>query len=274
MYRPELSGRVNSDTASRGSSRHTDGGGSVRRPAPLFFAHHMEGRSMYSVILTACLGMSGDPGYHNHGGCQGYQASCHGCHGDRRRERRESRHGCQGGGGCYGGCQGGHGCQGAYAPAPPPVPIQSFPTPRPAQPMQAPPECPCTANGQPCTCVDCCCDQALTAVNQRRAARGLRPYILDPNLASGALGAARYRAQHGIVAHAANEYSFLAPGVMQWGPPDRWGVRVGLIHGGTNDFDSMGPTFMTCAMLDNYTYAGAATVRGADGRYFHQIFVR
>lgn len=101
---------------------------------------------------------------------------------------------------------------------------------------------------------------ALGEVNAARAARGLRPYVLDPLLTRAAEAAASFRAAHRIHGHTRNDFAYLPPGSSasaagcgalepSWG----WGA---------------------CCTYDRYTYAGAAVVYGADGRRYMHIFVR
>jgi hypothetical protein len=102
--------------------------------------------------------------------------------------------------------------------------------------------------------------QVLDEVNAARAARGLRPYILDENLARGASACAQYRAVRGIAGHTHNDFSFLpagtsapAAGCAAWPVGMGWG---------------------SCCTYDNYTYAGAAFCVGADGKRYMHLFVR
>lgn len=116
-------------------------------------------------------------------------------------------------------------------------------------------------------CADGKCDaaagdgaDALAEVNAKRAARGLPPYLPDPALTAGAKAAAAARAARGLFGHTANDFAFLPPGATAAAAgcaayPDAYG-------------------WMSCAVYDRYTYAGAAWVRGADGRRFMHLFVR
>ena len=103
-------------------------------------------------------------------------------------------------------------------------------------------------------------EQVLAEVNQLRAARGLRPYMLDPALAQGATACAIHRAQRGIAGHTHSDFSFLpagcrasAAGCAAWPVSMGWG---------------------SCAIYDNYTYAGAGFCIGRDGRRYMSLFVR
>lgn len=102
--------------------------------------------------------------------------------------------------------------------------------------------------------------KALDEVNAARAARGLRPYLLDENLARAASACAAYRAKYRMEGHTSNDFAFLpqgatarAAGCAAW--PVGWG-------------------WGSCCMYDNYQYAGAAYCVGPDGNRYMQIFVR
>lgn len=106
-------------------------------------------------------------------------------------------------------------------------------------------------------------DDALDEVNARRASRGLRPFVKDPGLTQAAATCAKIRAASFIDGHLSggmSDFSHLPAGVSasaagcgalepSWG----WG---------------------TCCMDDNYTYAGAAWVMGANGKRYMHLFVR
>lgn len=103
----------------------------------------------------------------------------------------------------------------------------------------------------------------LAQVNARRAARGLRPYIADPGLTEAATAAVQYRARLRIRGHVQGgmgDFRFLPAGVEARAAGADW-------YGATEEF-------ATCAMTDNYTYAGAASAVGPDGQWYHQLFVR
>lgn len=101
---------------------------------------------------------------------------------------------------------------------------------------------------------------ALAEVNAARAKRGLRPFQHDPQLTQAALQCAQIRASRRIAGHLANDFAYLPAGSTarsagcgamepSWG----WG---------------------TCCTYENYTYAGAAWVMGADGKRYMHLFVR
>ena len=103
-------------------------------------------------------------------------------------------------------------------------------------------------------------DDALGEVNAARAKRGLRPFLPDPSLEQAARACAKIRSANRIAGHLSNDFAHLPPGASatsagcgalepSWG----WG---------------------TCCTYENYTYAGAAWVMGADGRRYMHLFVR
>ncbi len=103
-------------------------------------------------------------------------------------------------------------------------------------------------------------NDALAEVNATRAKRGLRPFQHDPQLTQAALQCAQIRASRRIAGHLANDFAYLPAGSTarsagcgamepSWG----WG---------------------TCCTYENYTYAGAAWVMGADGKRYMHLFVR
>jgi hypothetical protein len=101
---------------------------------------------------------------------------------------------------------------------------------------------------------------ALEEVNAARAARGLRPFIYDANLARAAAGCANWRAERLCEGHTNNDFAALPPGntasstgCAAWAPSLGWG---------------------SCCTYDNYTYAGAAWTMGRDGRRYMSLFVR
>jgi hypothetical protein len=102
--------------------------------------------------------------------------------------------------------------------------------------------------------------QVLDEVNAARAARGLRPFALDENLARAASACAIFRAQNRMDGHTSNDFAFLPPGAQArsagcaaWPAAMGWG---------------------SCCTFDNYQYAGAAFCVGPDGRRYMQLFVR
>lgn len=100
---------------------------------------------------------------------------------------------------------------------------------------------------------------ALDEVNAVRAARGLRPYIKDDGLTAGAHNAARFRAERFIAGHTSNDFAALPAGVNA--------TAAGCAAWGGNEWGS-------CCTYENWTYAGAAWVRGSDGRRYMHLFVR
>lgn len=103
-------------------------------------------------------------------------------------------------------------------------------------------------------------EDALAEVNAARAARGLRPFLADPNLTAGAINVADFRAQRLIQGHTANDFQGLpvgvsasAAGCAAWEPSLGWG---------------------SCCTWENWTYAGAAYSIGRDGKRYMQLFVR
>ena len=103
----------------------------------------------------------------------------------------------------------------------------------------------------------------LSQVNARRAAAGLRPYVQDPGLTRAAQAAVQYRARLRIRGHVQSgmgDFQFLPTGATAAAAGADW-------YGATAEF-------ATCAMTDNYTFAGAASAVGPDGEWYHQLFVR
>lgn len=93
---------------------------------------------------------------------------------------------------------------------------------------------------------------ALAELNALRARRGLRPFVEDPRLTTIALHKAQIQASRGQVYH---------PG--------------GTMGGARFEGVGMGQSFATCYQYaTNATYAGAATVRGANGRRYHCLLLR
>ena len=102
--------------------------------------------------------------------------------------------------------------------------------------------------------------QVLDEVNTQRAARGLRPYILDENLARGAAACAVYRAQHRIEGHTSNDFGFLPPGTQARSAGcAAWQVGMG---------------WGSCCTYDGYQFAGAGYCVGPDGKRYMHLFVR
>lgn len=102
-------------------------------------------------------------------------------------------------------------------------------------------------------------DDALDEVNAYRAKQGLPPFQRDEHLTQAALACAKERAQHGIHGHLDSDFARLPAGAHA----DAAGC--GALE------DSWG--WGTCCATDSYRYAGAAWVRGADGRRYMHLFV-
>jgi hypothetical protein len=100
----------------------------------------------------------------------------------------------------------------------------------------------------------------LDEVNAQRAARGLRPFLRDDNLTRAAQDCAAFRAQRGIFGHTSNDFAFV--------PAGSFASSAGCAAYPA----SYG--WMSCCVYDNYTYAGAAWVTGADGKRYMHLFVR
>lgn len=105
------------------------------------------------------------------------------------------------------------------------------------------------------------CEDALDEVNAKRASMGLKPFIKDKLLTQAALACAKQRAARLIAGHLPeSDFSYLPSG----------GQAVSAGCGAMED--SWG--WNTCCYDGNYTYAGAAWVRGSNGERFMHIFVR
>ncbi len=103
-------------------------------------------------------------------------------------------------------------------------------------------------------------DDALAEVNEYRAKRGLTPFKPDPLLTQAAASAAKQRATRSITGHLPeSDFSYLPAG-----------AHADSAGCGALD-DSWG--WGTCCMNDNYAYAGAAWVRGSDGKRYMHLFV-
>ena len=100
-------------------------------------------------------------------------------------------------------------------------------------------------------------DNALAEVNAYRAAKGLPPFVEDPALTEGAKAAAAFRASILLPSHTYNDFAFLPPGTTCNT------AGCGASSGG----------FQACCMEESWTHAGAASVRGRDGRMYHHLFV-
>lgn len=103
-------------------------------------------------------------------------------------------------------------------------------------------------------------DNALDEVNAYRAKKGLPPFQHDPQLTIAAKRAAETRAKHLWAGHLQSDFACLPPGATA----DSAGC--GALE------DSWG--WATCCMDDNYSHAGAAWVRGSDGKRYMHLFVR
>ena len=102
--------------------------------------------------------------------------------------------------------------------------------------------------------------QVLDEVNAARAARGLRPFILDENLTRGAMACAMYRARNRMDGHTPNDFGFLPPGAHASAAGcAAWPIGMG---------------WGSCCTYDNYQFAGAAFCVGPDGRRYMHLFVR
>lgn len=99
---------------------------------------------------------------------------------------------------------------------------------------------------------------ALDQANAQRMARGLRPFVRDNGLTIAARVCATFRAEKGIRGHTGNDFAAL--------PIGSTAPVAGCGH------SAAGAQFSTCALYENWTYAGAAWVPGADGMY-HHLFV-
>jgi hypothetical protein len=102
-------------------------------------------------------------------------------------------------------------------------------------------------------------NDAIDAVNAQRAARGLPPFVEDPALTQAAVAAAQYRADRLMAQHTTNDFVFLPAGTAC--------NTAGC--GASNPGDG----FRACCTEEAWTHAGAASVRGRDGRLYHHIFV-
>lgn len=103
-------------------------------------------------------------------------------------------------------------------------------------------------------------EDALHVVNQQRAKRGLPAYQRDEALSVAALKAATFRAENQLFGHTSNDFAFLPPG----SSADAAGCAAYPQSYG----------FMACATYESYKFAGAASVRGRNGLYYHHLFVK
>jgi hypothetical protein len=101
---------------------------------------------------------------------------------------------------------------------------------------------------------------ALDEVNELRAQQGLRPFVRDDGLTLAAARCASARAANGISGHTQNDFAYLPSGSSASAAGcAAWPQEMG---------------FGACCVFESWTYAGAASVRGADGLMYHQVFVR
>ena len=97
-------------------------------------------------------------------------------------------------------------------------------------------------------------------VNAQRAARGLRPFVHDPLLTQAAEACASHRAGRFLFGHTANDFQFLPAGA--------------VAHAAGCAAYPASYGFMACCTYEDYHYAGASSVMGADGKMYHHLFVR
>ena len=101
---------------------------------------------------------------------------------------------------------------------------------------------------------------ALDSVNEVRMRKGLRPFNRCPELSIAAHSAASYRAERRMAGHTPNDFAHLPPGtVASAAGCAAWPVELG---------------WGACCTYENWTYAGAAWVLGADGQRYMHLFVR
>jgi len=124
-------------------------------------------------------------------------------------------------------------------------------TPKVYKDSPAPAPTPSTYNGS---------SDALDEVNAYRAKRGLPPFQRDELLTQAAQKAASIRASKLIAGHLNSDFDCLPPGAQA----DAAGC--GALE------DSWG--WGTCCSDENYAHAGAAWVRGSDGKRYMHLFVR
>jgi len=101
---------------------------------------------------------------------------------------------------------------------------------------------------------------ALHEVNAERSKRGLYLYKNDPDLAAAALQCAKLRASRLMFGHTSNDFSALSAGVSA--------RASGCAAWDGNDWGAC------CTYDTQYTYCGAAWVRGSDGKRYMHLFVR
>lgn len=177
-------------------------------------------------------------------GCQGTVSYSTGILRSRVRERSVIS---ERGAGCYGSSR-----SFVYPPSPltvPAPPPQKDKAPAPKEKVSA-------SDGQPVVVLN----DALDEVNAKRAARGMRPFLRDPLLTLAARNTAVYRARYRLFGHTSNDFAFLPQGATA----DAAGCAAY-----TPDYG-----WMSCAVYDDYQYAGASYEIGADGRRYMHLFVR
>ena len=103
--------------------------------------------------------------------------------------------------------------------------------------------------------------EALGEVNAKRAARGLRPLIMDPNLTIAAQRTAAFRARNLLFGHTSNDFSFVPAG-------------VSASSAGCAAYPESYGWLSCCTYESNYTYGGAAWALGRDGKRYMHLFVR
>lgn len=106
---------------------------------------------------------------------------------------------------------------------------------------------------------------ALDELNRQRAQRGLRPYLRCPGLSQAASACVEFRAKrrhHGHVSGGMGDFQFVPQGYHC----DATGAEA--------PGQNYPPGFWTCAMYDNYTYAGAARAFDESGDQYMQLMVR
>jgi hypothetical protein len=106
----------------------------------------------------------------------------------------------------------------------------------------------------------------LDTVNRQRASKGLKPFIRDEAMSQGAAKIADYRAANLISGHVRGnrgDFAFLPPGARATaGGAGAWPMDiVNILHWGT------------CCSDENWTYAGAASAMGRDGKLYMHLFV-
>ena len=101
---------------------------------------------------------------------------------------------------------------------------------------------------------------ALAEVNRARARRGLPPYAFDEKLTEAAKRCAAYRAKRRIAGHTGNDFAFLPKG----------GRATAAGCGALDDSWGWG----SCCTYESWRKAGAAWVRGSDGKRYMHLFVR